>query len=52
MGWLFISVEIGEDDKTVVILADINLAILPARLIRRRVAPWSGQIEIGISKLE
>ena len=52
MRWFFIGIEIGKNNKTVVILADVNLAILPARLIRRRVAPWAGQIEIGISKLE
>ena len=29
--------------------ADFNVTVLPARLIRRCIAPGAGQIEIGVS---
>ena len=50
MGRFFVSIEIGKNDKTVVIFAHVNLAVLPTRLIRRRVTPRTRQIEIGISE--
>ena len=50
MGGFLVSIEIGENDKAVVIFAHVNFAVLPTRLIRCRVTPRTGQIEIGISE--